>query len=149
MWLFGYLKDFRRKISLNTFSRWANHLYFLTYLFNSGLNSRVFWAIFAPQVRESIWGYDPDFSNCCHFLFNESTFLNQKNSNTRIDTNDAKSSRYPNSHTYPNSNTFFGLMKMWPFGGYTVFKNDLESIRSKIGWKNCRKMWKGHVGNTG
>ena len=51
-------------------------------------------------------------------------FLYQKNSNTRIDINDAKSFKYPNSHAYPNSHTFFGVTKKWLFGGYTVFRSN-------------------------
>ena len=35
---------------------------------------------------------------------------------------DAKSSRYPNSHTYPNSHRFFDLTKMWLFGDTTVWR---------------------------
>ena len=67
MWLFGYFKDFKRKISLNCFSRWANQLLFLI---NCLIQDWIwgFWAIFAPQIREWILWYDPDFSKCCHFL---------------------------------------------------------------------------------
>ena len=41
------------------------------------------------------------FSLYKNFVNYESSFLNQKYSNTRIDTNDEKSSNYPNSHKVP------------------------------------------------
>ena len=49
-----------------------------------------------------------------------SNYKQKSNSKTRIDIFDAKSSRYPNSHTYPNSHRFFGLTIMWLFGDTTV-----------------------------
>ena len=70
MWLFGYAKDFRRKITKAVFFKSENN-----------------------------------FSN----------YKQKLNLSTRIDTFDAKSSRYPNSHQ------FFGLTKMWIFGDTTVY----------------------------
>ena len=98
------LWGFQKKNKPEYFSRRANHLLFLINCF----------------FQDWIWGFSGNFgfSNSginsrvrSRFKNYESSFLNQKNSNTGIDTNDEKSFKYPNCHKYPNSHTFLVLRK--------------------------------------
>ena len=60
--------------------------------------------------------------------FSNYMYKQDSNFNSRIDSFDAKFSRYLNSHKvpkqspYPNSHRFFGLTKIWLFGDSTVRK---------------------------
>ena len=116
MWLFGYVKDFKRKISQKSSSRWANHLLFL----KNGL------------IQDWTWGCSGNF--CSSREITNAVFLNQKNSNLeslptmRNPPSTQIVTKYPYSHTYPNSHTFFGFMKMWRFGSYTVFMRSFLNI---------------------
>ena len=103
MWLLRHVKDFTRKINLNSFGRWANHL---LYLKNC-------------KIQEWIWGFSSNFCSSItlfiaitfsvyeNFVNHESSFLNQNNfsnfknlsnSDIRIESFAAKSSSYANWH---------------------------------------------------
>ena len=87
MWLFWYAKDFRRKISMNSFSRWANNL-----------NAFIIFR----KLRKQFFNQKIIFRiiNKNRILIVESIPLMRNPPGTRIVT------MYPNSHTYSNSHRF-------------------------------------------
>ena len=87
--------------------------------------------VFVDRKSHSVFPYLHHFLCNEYFVNYDSSFLNQKNSNARIlmlesiptmrnPPSTQIVTKYQNSRTYPKSLTFFGLRKLWLFGGYTV-----------------------------
>ena len=83
------------------------------------LESRVFF----DRESHSVFPDSHHFLCYENFVNYENSFLNRKNSNTRIDSTDAKSpkdqivTKNSYSHTYSNSHTFF-----WPYENVTIWR---------------------------